>query len=257
VHAGSEELGRVYQADLMINAGMPGFADALRQLTGPKTIAWRDWTRAARADYLATLKPGPMPGALDLGEIMTWLRGRLPADTIITNGAGNYTSWVHRFYQYRGFRTQLAPASGAMGYGVPAAIAAKLVHPDRTVVCFSGDGCFLMSAQELATVKQYQLPIVFIVVNNGMYGSIRMHQEIHYPGRVYGTALENPDFAALAQAYGLHGQIVERTADFPAAFENALKAGKGALIELRIDPEAITPRTTLSALREQALLRGQ
>lgn len=257
VHADSQELGRVYQADLMINAGMPEFAHAVRDLavTGPCT--WREWTRSARTDYLDTLQPGPMPGLLDLAQVVTWLRGRLPADSIVTNGAGNYASWVHRFYQYRGFRTQLAPASGTMGYGVPAAIAAKLVQPNRCVVCFAGDGCFLMSGQELATVKQYNLPIVFLVVNNGMYGSIRMHQELNFPGKVYGTALENPDFAALARAYGLHGQIVERTADFPAAFETAMQAGKGALIELRTDPEAITPRTSLSALRERSLRQHQ
>jgi len=253
VHADSGELGRVYQADLPINAGMPEFAAAVSQLRGATASPWRAWTQAAGDDYLDHLNPGVMPGLLDMGEVMTYLNGRLPADAIVTNGAGNYTSWLHRFYQYRGFRTQLAPTSGTMGYGVPAAVAAKLVHPERIVVCFAGDGCFLMNGQELATVKQYGLPIVFVVVNNGMYGSIRMHQEMHYPGKVYGTALENPDFVALAQAYGLHGRLVLDTDEFPAAFEEAVNAGKGALLELRIDPEAITPRTTLSALREQAL----
>jgi len=255
VHDDSGELGRVYQADLAINAGMPEFAAALTDLPSPGSSPWGEWTRAARADYLDHLKPGPMPGSMDMGVVMTYLNGRLPDDAIVTNGAGNYTSWVHRFYQYRGFRTQLAPTSGTMGYGLPAAIAAKLTHPERVVVCFAGDGCFLMNGQELATIKQYRLALVIVVVNNGMYGSIRMHQEINFPGKVYGTALENPDFVALAQAYGLHGQRVADSADFPAAFENALSEGKGALLELRTDPEAITPRTTLSALREQALSR--
>ncbi len=255
VHADNGELGRVYQADLAINAGMPEFAAALLELPGPESISWSGWTRAARADYLEYLKPVPMPGTLDMGVVMTYLNGRLPIDAIVTNGAGNYTSWIHRFYQYRGFRTQLAPASGTMGYGLPAAIAAKLTYPERIVVCFAGDGCFLMSGQELATVRQYRLALVIVVVNNGMYGSIRMHQENNFPGKVYGTALENPDFVALAQAYGLHGQRVKDSADFPAAFENALSAGKAALLELQTDPEAITPGTTLSALRAQALSR--
>jgi acetolactate synthase-1/2/3 large subunit len=255
VHAGAEELGRVYQADLMINCGMPEFAAAARGLVPPDAPRWQAWTRSAHADYVETLKPGPMPGALDLGAVMAHLRERLPADAIVTNGAGNYSGWVHRYYQYRGFRTQLAPTSGVMGYGTPAACAAALVHPGRTVVCFAGDGCFQMSSQELATVKQYRLPVVFIVVNNGIYGSIRMHQEMRFPARVHATSLENPDFAALAAAYGLHGSVVERTADFPAALERALAAGTGAVIELKVDPEAITTRTTLRALRQAAQSR--
>jgi acetolactate synthase-1/2/3 large subunit len=254
VHADAGELGRVYQAALPINAGMREFAEAARDLDPVNPAPWRAWTRSARADYLATLEHRPMPGALDLGEVMSQLRHRLPADTIVTNGAGNYASWVHRFFQYRGFRTQLAPTSGVMGYGVPAACAAKLAHAGRTVICFAGDGCFQMNAQELATARQYGLQIVFIVVNNGMYGSIRMHQEIHYPGNVHGTMLENPDFAALAEAYGLHGEVVDCTADFAEAFERAMSCGRAALLELRIDPEAITPRTTLTALRNNALM---
>ena len=167
-----------------------------------------------------------MSGDLDLGEVMTFLRGRLPENAIITNGAGNYAGWVQRFYQYTGFRTQLGPTNGAMGYGVPSAIAAKVVHPDRVVVSFSGDGCFLMNGQELATAAQYRLPVVFVVINNGMYGTIRMHQEREYPARVYATALDNPDFAALARAYGLHGETVQRTADFAPAFERAVAVGQ-------------------------------
>ena len=194
-----------------------------------------------------------MPGDLDLGAVMVWLRERLPRNAILTNGAGTFSIWVHRFYQYGGFRTQLAPTSGAMGYGVPSAIAAKLVYPERTVVSFSGDGCFLMNGQELATAVQYGLRVIFVVVNNGMYGTIRLHQERSYPGRVHGTSLVNPDFAALARAYGATGEIVTRTDQFAPAFERALVAGGPALLELRIDPEAITPSTTLSALRAAAV----
>jgi acetolactate synthase I/II/III large subunit len=184
---------------------------------------------------------------------VAFLRKRLPPETIVTNGAGNFSGWVHRYYQYTGFRTELAPTSGSMGYGVPSAVAAKLIHPDRPVISFSGDGDFLMCGQELATAMQYELKIVFLVVNNGMYGTIRMHQERDYPGRVSGTDLKNPDFAMLARAYGMHGEIVERTADFAPAFERAWRAETSSLIEVRIDPEAITTRTTLSAIRAAAL----
>ena len=176
------------------------------------------------------------------------MRERVP-DAIMTNGAGNHTTWIHRFWRFRDYPTQLAPTSGAMGYGVPAAVAAKVVAPERTVICFSGDGDFLMLGQELATAVQYELPIVVLVVDNGMYGTIRMHQERQFPGRVVGTDLVNPDFAAYARAFGAHGETVERTEDFPAAFERALGAGVPAVVALRIDPEAITPRTTLSAVR--------
>jgi acetolactate synthase I/II/III large subunit len=256
VHSGAEELGRVYHADLAIHADMAAFAQALAQLKAPESMLWVESAKAAHRDYLQTLAPTPMPGMVNMAEVVTWLRQRLPADSIITNGAGNYTSWVHRFYAWRLPQTQLAPISGAMGYGVPAAIAAQVVYPQRTVVCFAGDGCFLMSGQELATVKQYKLPIVFIVVNNGMYGSIRMHQEINFPGKVFATDLENPDFVALAKAYGLHSALVERTQDFAAAFERAVNCGGAALLELRIDPQAITPRTTLAALRDKALRKS-
>lgn len=252
VHAGAEELGRVYQADLPINAGMAQFAAAARALPPVDSAAWRKWTADARADYLANLEAPQIPGSLQMGEVMAYLRERLPADAILTNGAGNFATWLHRFYQYRTFRTQLAPTSGAMGYGVPAAVAAKAVHPDRPVVCFSGDGDFLMNGQELATAVQYGLDIVILVINNGMYGTIRMHQERRYPGRISGTDLVNPDFAAYARAFGAHGETVEKTAEFAPAFERAMKAGRPALIELRLDPEAITPRTTLSRIRADA-----
>jgi acetolactate synthase-1/2/3 large subunit len=257
VHPDAEELGRVYRADLMINSGMAQFAHQAAALPAVDSSRWRDWTHEARADYLKNLEPGTMPGSLDLAAVMATLRERLPADSIVTNGAGNYSGWVQRFWQYGGFRTQLAPTNGAMGYSVPAAVAAKLACPDRTVASFSGDGCFLMNGQELATAVQYDLKILFFVVNNGMYGTIRMHQEREYPSRVYGTALRNPDFAALAKAYGLHGETVERTADFAGALQRALHFDGPALIELKIDPEAISTRTSLSAIRSQAVQAGR
>ncbi len=257
VHPSSEELGRVYHADLMINAGMHEFSSMAAKLPPVDSSHWRDWTHRAREEYLKNLQHGAMSGDLDLGEVMAFLRTRLPADAILTNGAGNYSGWVQRFYQYGGFRTQLAPTNGAMGYGVPSAVAAKVVHPERVVVSFSGDGCFMMNGQELATAMQYDLRVLFIVVNNGMYGTIRMHQEREYPARVYATALKNPDFAALAQAYGLHGEVVSRTEQFAPAFERAMASGKPALLELRIDPEAITTRTSLTAVREQAVKAGR
>lgn len=253
VHPGAEELGRVYQADLMINAGMPEFTAAAKRLAPQAPVPWREWTASLRAQYLKTLEPVSVPGALNMSEVVAWLRQRLPAGSILTNGAGNFSGWAQRFYQYTGFRTQLGPTNGAMGYGVPAAVAAKLVHPDRIVMCFTGDGDFLMTGQELATAVQHGAAVLFVVVNNSMYGTIRMHQERDYPARVHGTALRNPDFAALARAYGGHGEVVERTADFAPAFERAVASGKPAILELRIDPEAITTRTTLSAIREQAL----
>jgi acetolactate synthase-1/2/3 large subunit len=253
VHAGAEELGRVYQAELPINAGMPEFAAAAKALARVDGAAWSEWTARARAEYEQWQQPTPMPGAVNLAEIMAILNRRLPPETIVTNDAGNFAIWVHRFYRYTGFRTQLAPTSGAMGYGVPSAVAAKLVHPDRPVLAFCGDGGFMMTGQELATAVQYDLPIVVVVINNGMYGTIRMHQEREYPGRVSGTALRNPDFAALARAYGAHGECVSSTAEFEPALERTLASGKPAVIEIRIDPEAITPRATLSGIRAEAL----
>ena len=252
VHAGAEELGRVYQPTLAIHAGSPEFAAAAREacVSETQSPARRDWVTAARADYLATLEPVDAPGDLNLSEVMAVLRERLPEDAIICNGAGNFATWPHRFWQYTGYRSQLAPTSGAMGYGVPAAIAAKIVHPDRTVVCFAGDGDFLMSAQELATAAQEHAAVLFLVVDNGMYGTIRMHQEREYPGRVVGTSLTNPDFTAFAASFGAFAERVERTDEFAAALERALAAGGPALLHLRVDPEAITPHTTLTAVRE-------
>jgi acetolactate synthase-1/2/3 large subunit len=249
VHPGAEELNRVYQADVPVLSSPEAFAAAVADVrVEPR---WRDWAAAARTDYEAWRRHDPMPGALDLGDCIAHLQRRVP-DAIVTNGAGNHTVWIHRFWRFHSFGSQLGPTSGAMGYGVPAAVAAKLVAPERTVVCFSGDGDFLMLGQELATAVQYDLPIVVLVVDNGMYGTIRMHQERNYPGRVVGTDLVNPDFAALARAFGAHGEDVSRTADFPDALERALASGTSALIRLRIDPEAITPRATLSEVREGA-----
>ncbi|RMD63295.1 MAG: thiamine pyrophosphate-binding protein, partial [Alphaproteobacteria bacterium] len=253
VHPGAEELGRVYQADLPICAAMPAFAAAARALPPIESPPWAEWTAAAHCDYLEGLAPPVIPGALQMGEVMAHLRQILPPEAILTNGAGNYSAWPNRFYPYRRFATQLGPTSGSMGYGIPAAVAAKLLHPQRPVIAFAGDGCFLMTGQELATAVQHGADIVVLVVNNGMYGTIRMHQERTYPGRSVGTNLANPDFAALARAYGAHGETVTRTEEFAPAFERALHAGRPALIDLRIDPEAITPRMSLSQIRDSAL----
>ncbi len=186
-------------------------------------------------------------------QVAQWLDAHLPEDAIVTNGAGNYSTWMHRLFRYRGFRTQLAPYSGAMGYGVPAAIAAKAVCPGRVVVSWNGDGCFLMNGQELATAVQYNLAVIFVVIDNGMYGTIRMHQEKTYPARVSGTDLRNPDFAALARAYGAAGETVVRTEEFAPAFQRALGAAGPALIHVKVDPQALTMSTTLDGLRAQGL----
>ncbi len=257
VHAGAEELGRVYQAALPIVSNYEEFVLALSALK--LNSSWKENTKQIRQNYLDWNKPLPMPGPLQYGEVIAWLSQNLPEDAIVTNGAGNFASWVHRHFQYRGWqcgwRTQLAPTSGSMGYSVPAAVAAKIAAPERVVVAVAGDGEFLMNGQEIATAMQYGAPIVVLVVNNGMYGTIRMHQEREYPGRVSGTALANPDFAAYARAFGGHGETVERTADFAPAFQRALASGKPAVLELRIDPEAITPSATLSGMRAAALAK--
>ncbi|MBA4098487.1 MAG: thiamine pyrophosphate-binding protein [Rhodospirillum sp.] len=252
VHASAEELGRVYQAALPINAGMAEFAAMAKALGPVPARAWDNATKTARADYLEWSTPPQVEGPIQMGEIVAWLEQRLPADAILTNGAGNYATWIHRFHRYRRFRTQLAPTNGSMGYGVPAAVAAKVTAPGRMVVSFNGDGCYMMNGQELATAVQYNAAVIFVVVNNSSYGTIRMHQERAYPSRVSGTDLVNPDFVALARAYGAHGELVERTADFAPAFERAAKAGKPALIEIRLSVEIITPRQTLSQIRAAA-----
>jgi len=254
VHADAEELGRVYHPHLGIHATPAGFCEALTDLQPPKQIPWADATRQSRADYIAwTEKPSSSPGSVHIGELAIYVRDHIPADAIITNGAGNFAGWVQRYMRYRAFGTQLAPTSGSMGYGVPAAVGAKRVNPERTVICFAGDGDFLMNGQEFATAVQYDLPIVIVLLDNSMYGTIRMHQEREYPGRISATALKNPDFAAYTRAFGGHGETVERTADFGPAFERAIKSGKPAIIHTKVDPEAITPTTTLSQIREKAL----
>jgi acetolactate synthase I/II/III large subunit len=250
-HPDPTELGFVYQPDLAILSALPELAAALRTLE-PVEPRWRDWAAAARADYEANLRHEPMEGPLDLGEVSAFLRRRLPGDAIQTCGAGNFTVWAHRFAEFTQFGTQACPRSGSMGYGIAAANAASLVHPDRIALCWTGDGDFVMSSPELATAVQYELPIVVLLVNNGMFATIRMHQERQFPRRVIGTSLENPDFPALAQAYGAYGERVERTVDFEAAFERALASGKPAVLELPVDPERISPRIRLSELQAAA-----
>ncbi len=256
VHPAAEELGRVFRPTLAIQSGMPEFVAAIAALEPIAKPPWGRWRETARAEYEAGLTPSLLPGqplpALDLGQIMVWLRENLPDDAIVTSDAGNFSGWPNRFLQYRRPGRQLGPTSGAMGYGVPAAVAAKLVHPERIVVGFCGDGGFMMTGQEMATALAEGTGPIILLFNNAMYGTIRMHQERRFPGRVVGTALKNPDFAALADAYGAFGAVVTRTEEFALAFEMALKARRGAIIELRMDPEVITTRTTLAALRRQA-----
>jgi acetolactate synthase I/II/III large subunit len=241
VYADAMEIGRVYHPALGIVATPNAFAAAAGELQPPAAVAWASERKAARADYLSWSEaPPPEPGPVRMSEIMLWLRDRLAPDTIITNGAGNFALWVGRFLRFRRFGCHIGPVSGSMGYGLPAAVAAKRVHPDRPVVCFCGDGDFLMSGQEFATAVQYGLAIVVIVIDNGMYGTIRMHQERRYPGRVCGTELRNPDFAAYARAFGGHGETVETTDEFAAAFERSCASNKPSILHLKIDPEAKT-----------------
>lgn len=251
VHQGAEELGRVYAADLPIVSGMPELAAMLAALQPAGQPAWAGAADAAHRAYLEWRTPRPIPGDVQMGEVIQQLRAHLPADAIVTNGAGNYATWLHRHFSYRHFRSQVAPTSGAMGYGVPAAIAAKSLYPQRAVVALAGDGCFMMAAQELATAMHYDLHVLFIVVNNSQFGTIRMHQERHYPNRVHGTGVTNPDFAAFARSFGAHGEVVERTEDFLPALERATAAKRAALIEIRMTQEASTPGATLEQIREQ------
>ena len=254
IHPAAEELGRVFRPTLAIQSGMAEFAAAAAALQPAPAAHRSGWRAAVRAEYEAGLLPSPATsgGILDLGRIMTWLRERLPDDAIVTSDAGNFSGWPNRFLQYRRPGRQLGPTSGAMGYGVPAAVAAKLVHPERIVVGFCGDGGFLMTGQELATSLADGIGPIILLFNNAMYGTIRMHQERRFPGRVVGTALKNPDFTALARAYGAFAARVARTEDFAPAFEEAAAGNRAAIIELAMDPETITTRTTLSALRRHA-----
>jgi acetolactate synthase-1/2/3 large subunit len=259
LHAGPEELGRVYAADLMLQSSLACAGKALETLAAPPTVPWTAWTEAARADYLANQQAQPVE-PMDMAAVMKTVQRLAPEDTVYTNGAGNFSGWLHRYVQYPGLqhhgRTQLACTSGAMGYGFPAAVAAALLHPQRTVVNVAGDGDFLMTGQELATATGYGAGrLVSIVVDNGTYGTIRMHQEREYPGRVSGSDLFNPDFAALARAYGWQAERIDRTADFEPAFARALAAGRPTLLHLKLDPEVITSRATLSGIRDAALAR--
>jgi len=253
VHPGVDELGRVYQPSIAIAATPGAFLAAMNASPPIAESAWRGTAEQAHAEYAQWQGPRAVPGLLDMYRIVRWLDERLPDDAILANGAGNFATWLHRFFRFRRFRTQLGPYSGSMGYGVPAAIAAKTLHRDRIVVSWSGDGCFLMNGQELATAIQYDLAIVFVVVDNGMYGTIRMHQERNYPGRVSATDLVNPDFAALARSYGAAGETVTRTDEFAPAFERALACGRAALLHLKLDPQALTPSASLDELRAQGL----
>ncbi len=254
VHPGPEELGRVYHPTLAINAAPTAFCSALEGLQPPNEIAWKGEVATAHADYLAWSETATqVPGAVNLGEIMVWLRENLPPESIITNGAGNFAGWIHRFYRFRKYMTHIGPTSGSMGYGFPAALAMKTLHPERTVVCVAGDGDFLMTGQDFATAVQYKLPVIVVLADNGLYGTIRMHQEREYPGRVIATALHNPDFVAYALAFGGYGAVVEKTADFPAAFAAAQASGKPSIIHLKIDPEAISTAATLTGIRNKAL----
>ena len=250
IHPSPDELGSVYRPDLPIAASARTFTEALGRLEAPAKIAWSGRRAELRAAYELTLKPHPLPGAVKMADVVRTVSELLPENGIVTNGAGNFAAFVHRYFQYKGYRTCLAPTSGSMGYGLPAAIAAKLAHPTRPVVNVQGDGDFLMTGQELATAAQYGLPIVTIIANNGMYGTIRSHQEREYPRRIVGTTLVNPDFAAYARSFGADGYTIEATADFAPAFRAALAGNKPSVIELKLDPEALSPRKTLTEIRE-------
>ncbi len=256
IHASAEELNRVYQADLALCATMNAAARSLEVLAAPPSIPWADWSAAVHADFEANRVPQALPGDIDMPAIVATLQKHLPSDAALTNGAGNFASWMHRFYRYyglaRGVKTQLACTNGAMGYGVPAGIAASLLT-GRTAFTITGDGDFLMNGQELATAMQHGGKSIIVLLNNGMYGTIRMHQEREYPTRVSGSELQNPDFAALARAYGYAGVRVSRTAEFEPELIAALARTQGTLIEVLLDPEVITTRGTLSALREASL----
>ncbi|MDP6624196.1 MAG: thiamine pyrophosphate-dependent enzyme [Alphaproteobacteria bacterium] len=258
VHPDSDVLGSVYQTQLPIQSGMPGFAAAAAGLAGADGAqAWAEWRAAARADYEEALIPSPYDGDLDLGRCMVWLRENLPDDAIIAIDGGNFSAWPMRFLTWRQPRTQLAPQAGAMGACAPAAVAASLLRPDRLVLGFAGDGGFMMTCQEMATAVQYGATPIYMVFDNGMFGTIRMYQEREHPRRTIGSALLNPDFAALARAYGAHGKTVARTEEFMPAFERARDSAKCALIHLKMDPEVITTRASLGEIRDAALAKAK
>lgn len=250
VHADAEELGRVYRPSLAIHATPVGFCAALEGIEPPAAIGWSGAAGEAHQAYLDWSGARPrVAGSLQMADVMDWLEQNLPDDAVLTNGAGNYATWVHRFHRFRRMNTQLAPTSGSMGYGLPAAVAAKLKFPERTVVCFAGDGCLQMTMQEFGTAAQEGAAIILVVVDNGMYGTIRMHQERDFPGRVSATTLVNPDFAVFASAYGAHAETVETAEAFGPAFERAVASGRPALLHLKLDKEAITPTRSLSEIR--------
>ena len=249
VHGSDRELGKIYQPTLGIQSGPNEFATALRPVQGP----WADWRAQARAGYIASLTAPPQPSPVDMGVATAHLRAVLPDDVVLTNGAGNFTVWPNKFFPFGPRARLLAPQSGAMGYGLPAAIAAKIAFPERTVVCFAGDGDFQMNLPELATAAQHHAQPIILILNNGIYGTIRAHQERHYPTRVSGTDMVNPDFVMLARAYGFHAEHVPDTAAFPAAFARAMASPTGAVLDLNISPEALTPRQTLSQIRAAGL----
>lgn len=251
VQTDPDEAGHVWRPDVAVTLDAPAMVKALAACVPQGLPDWSSWTETARADYMAWITPRETPGAVKLEQVMRWLSDTLPDDAITTNGAGNYAAWMHRYFRPRAYPGQIAPTSGSMGYGFPASIAASLEHPAKTVVCFAGDGCFQMTLNEMSTARQYGAKPIVVVANNGRYGTIRMHQERTYPSRVSGTDMTNPDFAALARAYGGHGESVERTEDFAAAFERAKAAGTVAVIELLLDPEALAPGQELSAARAQ------
>jgi len=256
VYPHAEEIGRVYAPSLAIHASPRAFAEALAGLPRPRATPWAELTRAAHADYLDFSSRFDPSGDVDLAQVMIWLRDTLPSDAILCNGAGNYASWIHRYYRFRRFATHIAPTSATMGYGVPAAVAMSRLFPGRLVLSLNGDGDFLMNGQEFATAVQYGLPIIVIVCDNASYGTIRMHQERHFPGRVIATDLRNPDFAAYARAFGGFGVGVQRTADFPRAFRAARDSGQPSIIHVKIDPDRIAPTASLAEIRRGALAKN-
>ncbi|HWG71927.1 MAG TPA: thiamine pyrophosphate-binding protein [Steroidobacteraceae bacterium] len=254
VHPGSEEFGKTYRPEIAFNMSPHSFSCAVSPLRTARDGARMSRVELGRRIYEDwSRRPGAVPGDFNLGQALCALREELPDDAVICNGAGNYAIWVHRYLDYRRFGTQLAPTAGSMGYGVPAAVAAKRLHPDRMVVAFAGDGCFLMNGQEFATAIRYELPIIVVVIDNAMFGTIRMHQETHYPGRVIGTGLSNPDFAAYARAFGGHGELVTTTSEFMPAFRNAVASGVPSIVHCMTDPDAITPTRSLSRIRGDAI----
>ena len=261
VYPDPDELGRVYQADVAINATISEFARAVAELRPSGEPPWSAWSASLREECeasqsVAMREASAREGFVDLADVVAHLSSTLPDDAVVTTGAGNFAGWVHRYYRYRGYPTALGAANGSMGYGLPSAIAAKLVHPERTAVAFCGDGDFLMTGQELATAVQYGASVIIILANNGMYGTIRMHQEREHPQRVIGTDLRNPDFTKLAEAFGAYAERVTAGADFPRAFERARSSGRPALLELMVDPELLSTRATVQSLRERVLARS-